>query len=278
VDEVKGPPEGGDFSFKWFANQPFYRAINAYFLDLLALRPGQRVVELACGSGIVTRMIVEKLRGAKESVVTAIDMSASALREAMQNLADIADAAVDFVQGRVEELSRLVREKVDAIVFCNGIHYVSDKGALFREVAASLKPGGLFAFNTSFFQGAHAPGTDAFYRRWMLRALRLLKERYDLLPSSEKVEARRQLTPQQYVALLEAHGFRVVCQEVRHALITLQGWLDISRFEDFVHGALPGVPLARASEALREAVTQTFQEMGLTAVPRNWLLVVAERT
>lgn len=270
-------PQTQDFSFKWFAQHGFYRAVNAYLLEMVGLRPGQRVVELACGTGLVTRMIRDKLRGARESVIIAVDMSAAALKEAMHNLADVTDTAIQFIQGRVEDLSRMVREKADAVIFCNGIHYIQDKASLLREVVASLKPGGRFAFNTSFFQGAHAPDTDAFYRRWMLKALRILKERYGLTPRSEKVEARRQLTPEQYIALLEAHGLKVVHRELRTAAVPLQGWLDISRFEDFVQGALPGVPLERASEVLQEAVRQTFQEMGLTAVPRNWLTVVAER-
>ncbi|GBD11249.1 Ubiquinone/menaquinone biosynthesis C-methyltransferase UbiE [bacterium HR23] len=277
VEKAQDPQGAEDFSFKWFARHGFYRAVNAYLLEMAGLHPGQRVVELACGTGAVTRMILEKLRGARESAVIAIDMSASALREAMQNLADAKDAAIQFIQGRAEELSRLVREKADAVIFCNGIHYIQDKASLLHEVVASLKPGGRFAFNTSFFQGAHAPETDAFYRRWMFKALRLLKERYGLLPRPEKVEARRQLTPEQYARLLEAYGLKVVHQEVRTALVNLQGWLDISRFEDFVQGALPGVPLEKASAVLQEAVRQTFQEMGLTAVPRNWLMVVAER-
>jgi hypothetical protein len=60
-------------------------------------------------------------------------------------------------------------------------------------------------------------------------------------------------------------------------MVPLQGWLDISRYEDFVAGALPGIPLGQASEALQESVRQTFQEMGLTVVPRNWLAVVAAK-
>lgn len=277
MEKAQEPEGAGDFSFKWFARHDFYRAVNAYLLDMVGLRPGQRVVELACGTGAVTRMILEKLRGARESAIIGIDMSASALREAMQSLSDAKDAAIQFIQGRAEELTRIVREKADAVIFCNGIHYIQDKTALLQQIASALKPGGRFAFNTSFFQGAHAPDTEAFYRRWMYKAIRILKERYSLLPRADKVEARRQLTPEQYTALLETHGLKVVRREVRTVMVTLQGWLDISRFEDFVHGALPGVPLEKASEALQEAVRQTFQEMGLTAVPRNWLTVVAER-
>jgi len=267
------------FSFKWFAQQPFYRAVNAYLLERAGLRPGQRVLELACGTGGVTRMILEKLRGARESLVIAVDASASALREAMDYLRDIRGMAIQFIQGRVEDLTSMVRERVDAVVFCNGIHYIPDKARLLQQVREVLRPGGVFAFNTSFFLGAHPPETEAFYRRWMFKAVRLLRDRYGLRPEPRiRVEARRQLTPEQYRALLEEQGFRVHHWELTRAEMTEEGWVAISRYRDFVEGALPGVPLEPASEVLQETVRETFREMGLRVLPRNWLTAVAEQT
>ncbi|MBI4337107.1 MAG: class I SAM-dependent methyltransferase [Chloroflexi bacterium] len=266
---------GSDFSFKWFAEQPFYRAVNAQLLDLASLQPGQRILEVACGTGAVTRMILDKLRGARDSLVIGLDMSGAALKEAMEQLGTARGAAVQFVQGRAEQLSQLVKERVDTVVFCNGIHYIPDKASLLDQVSQALKPGGVFAFNTSFFQGVYPPETERFYRRWMFRAIRLLRANYGLMPEGNKVEARHHLSPDQYCSLLHDHGFEVRTREVRIVDVPLGGWLDISRFEDFVQGAMPGVPLDKASRSLQDAVVQTFQELGLTAVPRNWLSVVA---
>jgi ubiquinone/menaquinone biosynthesis C-methylase UbiE len=170
-----------------------------------------------------------------------------------------------------------VKERVDAIVFCNGIHYIQDKERLLSEVATTLKPGGTFAFNTSFFQGAQPPDTEQFYRRWMFKAVRTLRARHGLMPKASKVESRRQLTPDEYAALLQRHGFSILRHTIQPAPVPLQGWVDISRYRDFIRGALPGVPLKQASEALQEAVRQTFQELNLQAVPRNWLTVVAQK-
>ena len=67
-----------------------------------------------------------------------------------------------FVQSHVEQLSDNIKESsTDAIFFCNAIHYVSDKDALIAEVTKSLKPGGKFAFNTSFFDGGQPPEVPA---------------------------------------------------------------------------------------------------------------------
>lgn len=266
-----------DYSFKAFSAQPFFRQVNTWLVEQVGLEPGARVVDVACGSGMVTELVLERVRGARDAVVVAVDMSAAALRDAQQRLAGASGAALKFIQARVEEMSRYVRSPMDAVVFCNGIHYIDDKRQLLREVRSTLRPGGTFAFNTSFFDGAHPPETHTFYRRWMLKALRLLKTRYGLTPDRTKVAARRQLTPAEYHAALEAEDFTIEVEQLVPATLDEESWLAISQFSDFVEGVLPGTPLAHASEVLCDALRETFAELRLEGVPRNWLSVVATR-
>ena len=269
----------GELSFRWFAEHGFYRTVNSLLVDASGIGPGQRVVELACGTGAVTKLILERLRGARDSLIIGIDASATSLREAVDELGNARDVAVQFIQGRVEALSEMVKEHVDGVVFCNGIHYIEDKEGLLNQIWSTLKPGGTFSFNTSFFHGAHPPGTEQFYRRWMIRAIRIVKARYDVIPKSDKsrVQSRVQLTPEQYADLLHGQGFSILKSELKEMPVPLEGWVDISRYEDFVAGAMPGVPLDQGSEALQEGVKQTFADMGLESVPRIWLSVVAQK-
>jgi ubiquinone/menaquinone biosynthesis C-methylase UbiE len=267
-----------EYSFKAFSEHAFYREVNEALLDRADLRRGWTVVDVACGSGAVTALILEKIRGARDTMVIGIDMSATALRDARQKVAGAYDAVVEFVQARAEELSETVRRAADAVVFCNGIHYIEDKVGLVKEVYRTLRPGGIFAFNTGFFEGAMPPETAMYYRRWMLKALRKLKTEYNLRPEHTKVEARKQLSPEQYLELLECQGFVIKSQEIVATAVTEQGYVDISRFSDFVAGALPGVPIKTASDVLVESVRETFAELeGMTAWPRNWLSIVATR-
>ena len=265
------------YSFKAFSDQPFFREVNSWLVDHAALQRGWRVVDVACGSGLVTELVLERVRGARDALVVALDVSGAALADVKERFAGTGGALLELVQARAEEMSLSVRQAMDAVVFCNGIHYIADKRRLLREVRQTLRPGGTFAFNTSFFEGAHLPETLTFYRRWMLRALRTLKTRYGLTPDRTKVTARQQLTPAEYRAALEAEGFTVLVEEVVTATLDEQGWVDISRFADFVEGALPAVPLAQASEVLCDAVRETLADLGLAGVPRNWLSVVATR-
>ena len=59
--------------------------------------------------------------------------------------------------------------------------------------------------------------------------------------------------------------------------VPLEGWVDISKFSDFIEGAMPGVPLDKASESLIKAAKETFEEMKITYTTRNWLDIVAVR-
>ena len=112
----------------------------------------------------------------------------------------------------------------------------------------------------------------------MFKSARVLRREYGLSPSrADKVESRKHLTADEYRDLLERHNFTVIRQVEDTVQVPIEGWLDISAFEDFIEGTFPGVPLDKASAALRKGVHQTFEEMNITHVPRNWLDIVAVR-
>ncbi len=269
---------GSEFSFSTFSQNPFYENLNAKLVAMAEPGSGQRIVDLACGTGGVTKLILEQVRGARDSVVIAMDHSASALKQAMEDLKSHRDNAVQFVQSQVEQVSDSLKERADTIIFCNAIHYIPDKDALVGEISKSLNPGGKFAFNTSFYEGGQVPESMAFYRKWMFKSARVLRREHGLSPQrSEKVESRKHLSPEQYRELLERNGFQVIRLEEDTVLVPIEGWLDISTFEDFISGTLPGVPLKEASDSLQKGVHQTFEEMNIDHVPRNWLDVVAVR-
>ena len=130
-----------DFGFKSFSSNRFYAEQNAHLVDMVEVGSGQCIIDLACGTGGVTRIIAGRLKGARDSVIIGIDHSASALKQAIEDLRDVRDAAVQFVQSSVENISGTVKGSADAVIFCNAIHYVPDKGALLNEIANTLKPG-----------------------------------------------------------------------------------------------------------------------------------------
>tara|TARA_Y100000590_G_scaffold187156_1_gene213216 strand:- start:1462 stop:2304 length:843 start_codon:yes stop_codon:yes gene_type:complete len=275
-DQNTSETEEQDFSFSAFANAPFYVKINEDLVSLSGVCPGQSVVDLACGVGGVTKLIFEKLRGAKDSMITGVDLSSSALKQAREDFKDVKDAMVEFVQGRAEHLSQLIKEKVDAVVFCNAIHQFDDKETLLNEISNTLKPGGIFAFNTSFYEGGHTEGTEQWYRKWMFRSIRILRSEFGLTPvRANKVESRRHISVDQYIDILRDKGFYIREKRVTTIDVPLEGWVLISQFEDWINGVMPGVPLAPARESLQKAATQLFEEMKVNFISRDWLDIVA---
>lgn len=101
--------------------------------------PGPQVLELACGSGEITRRLADA-----GFEVTGMDLSEEMLKRAREK-----SAKVSFQAGDMRDLSAF--ETYDLILcLCDSINYLESEAefsALLDEVKAHLKPGGLFLFD-----------------------------------------------------------------------------------------------------------------------------------
>ena len=71
------------------------------------------------------------------------------------------DAVVEFTHARAEDLSDVISDRVDALVFCNAIHLVDSKEDVLNGIAAALKPGGSFALQQHILFRLHRSGNGA---------------------------------------------------------------------------------------------------------------------
>lgn len=274
---MAGASEAPDYTFEAFARHEFYRQVNEHLVDdtlrvgeNVLPNPVRRALDLACGTGAVTQVLVERLKRLRLPVeVIAVDPSESALEKARRLIGN----AAHFVRGTAEAFSS-VASGVDVILFCNAIHLLPNKDKVMEEARRALNKNGVLGFNTSFYEGCYAPGTEKFYKLWMLRSLQILKQQ-GMRPDRSKVEAMRWLTPTEYQELLERHGFVVEDMHAEVAEMPCSSWQDISHYDEFAQGALPGVPLKLAIPILKESVAQVYDELGISTLPRNWLQVVA---
>ncbi|MXX79462.1 MAG: methyltransferase domain-containing protein [Chloroflexi bacterium] len=119
--------------FRAEREQPFY--------DLLALvepAPGGRVVDLGCGTGVLTRVLHERTQA---SQTVGIDRSEAMLRKSAEH----EGGGIRFERGDIAEFSGLDGGRLD-VVFANAsIQWVPDHASLFPRLAAMLKPGGQLA-------------------------------------------------------------------------------------------------------------------------------------
>jgi trans-aconitate 2-methyltransferase len=107
-------------------------------LDRLGLRGDETVLDAGCGSGRVTRLLVERLPRGR---VIAVDASPQMVARARQELG--ADA--DVREGDLTALWLAGGERVDA-AFSNAVfHWVPDHDALFAALAAAMRPGAILS-------------------------------------------------------------------------------------------------------------------------------------
>jgi trans-aconitate 2-methyltransferase len=106
-------------------------------VDRLALAGDERVLDAGCGSGRVTELLLARL---PRGHVIALDASPSMLAEARRRLAPAGDR-VELVRADLRRPLEL-DGPVDAVLSTATFHWLPDHDALFRHLAAVLRPGG----------------------------------------------------------------------------------------------------------------------------------------
>jgi ubiquinone/menaquinone biosynthesis C-methylase UbiE len=273
VTAINPAADDEKFSFTPFTRHPFFTHVNKWILERVICPGRQVIVDLGCGPGAVTELILERVRGQQPPPrVIGVDPSPSALAKAR---AAISSKFAEFVQGSAEWLSKLVKS-ADTVVFLNAIHLMPDKPQVLKEIRRVLKPGGQLAFNSTFFNGAYVEGTSGFWRRWIVRSVQALREKGIEIQHNGHAAAMEWYSVDQYTAALKEAGFRPTTVELLRIDMTRAALIDIGRFSLFIEGALPGVPLEEGAKALEVGLERTMSELGVESVPRHWLEVVAE--
>jgi SAM-dependent methyltransferase len=107
----------------------------------LAARPVQRVLEIAAGTGVVTRALAEKLPDGASIVAT--DLNQAMLDQAMSVGTR---RPVEWRQGDAMQLM-FADASFDAVVCQFGVMFFPDRAKAFAEARRVLKPKGILLFN-----------------------------------------------------------------------------------------------------------------------------------
>ncbi|SDM33079.1 Methyltransferase domain-containing protein [Nonomuraea maritima] len=168
-----------DSSFGYVSTQ------GAPLVDLLDPRPGERVLDLGCGTGVLTAQIA--FRGAE---VLGIDGSPAMIEKALAQY-----PGINFIVGDGHDFT--VVDPYDAVFSNAALHWmIRDPGAVITSVRDALKPGGRFVAEMG---GA---GNCAELTTAMLTAWREYGLREPELPWFFP-------TPAEYARRLEQEGFMV---------------------------------------------------------------------
>lgn len=125
----------------------FHRTLVSPTVEgLLQLRPGEHVLDLACGSGVLARRLA-----ALGAVVTAVDFSAALLARARQR-AESTGLEIDFRVADVTDetaLRALGEGQFDAVTSTMALMDIAEIAPLFRATRYLLKPGGRVVIATA---------------------------------------------------------------------------------------------------------------------------------
>jgi trans-aconitate 2-methyltransferase len=110
---------------------------GASVVDRLPLEGDERVLDAGCGTGRVTAVLAERLPNGR---VIALDGSRSMIEQARDRLATFGDRIEYVVADLGSPLP--IHRPIDAILSTATFHWVPDHDALFRNLAAVLRPRG----------------------------------------------------------------------------------------------------------------------------------------
>jgi ubiquinone/menaquinone biosynthesis C-methylase UbiE len=220
-------------------------------VDLADPRPGVRVLDAACGTGVIARLVARRVGPTGE--VVGLDVNPGMLAVAATTSTEPATTA----RIRWQEASATKMPLPDAafdIVYCQlGLQFFPDRPAALREMFRVLVPGGRLGLMV--WRGIdHSPGflvlADALARRVSAEAAGIMRAPFGL---AEAEELRR---------LIAAAGFGDI------TISSVPGTVRFPSVERFVQDYVAGSPLAaHVAKVSDEARAALIREVGDTLKP-----------
>jgi demethylmenaquinone methyltransferase / 2-methoxy-6-polyprenyl-1,4-benzoquinol methylase len=191
------------------------RLWNRKVVRATGLMPGGRALDLACGTGALTRDLAEKV--GTEGYVLGVDFSKEMLHAAQ------AAPNVEYRLGDATDLQGVSSGGFDAVTIAYGARNIPDLDALFSEMARTLRPGGIAVC----LEIARPTGrvSSAFYGVWFDKIVPMLgglisgdPSAYSYLPESVK----EFVAPGELADIIERNGLQdVTWERIAGGIITL---------------------------------------------------------
>jgi SAM-dependent methyltransferase len=218
-------------------------------MDRLDLLPGQKVVDLGCGSGRTTLKLAARVGPGGGAV--GVDISAEMLARGRERAARAGAGNIEFVHADVQ-VHDLGEARFDAAYSRFGVMFFADPVAAFANVRRALRPGAALSF---------VCWQSVFDNEWMLipgAAVASITGSLPPMPGPGEPGPFSLADPGRVRAVLEAAGFGSVAVEPHGDQVVIS--------EDRIpEVALTSVRVGGVREALRDAGRRT-RERALAAI------------
>jgi len=164
-----------------------HRSIAEQAIPLMELKPGERVLDLGCGSGWATRQLARLVAGGPQGAgqVVGLDISDEMIRRARAHSREFENAL--FVWGSAAEIP-WEENYFHKVLSIESFYYYPDQPRVLAELVRVMVPGGRLFILINLYRD------NPFSLRWV-EALKV------------PVQMRSE---REYVQLLEAHSFEAV--------------------------------------------------------------------
>jgi ubiquinone/menaquinone biosynthesis C-methylase UbiE len=119
---------------RWLVG-PVFQPFAEIALDRAGLRPGDRILDIACGTGIAARLALKRLPGSGR--IVGVDVSRQMLA-----VARTIEPGIDWREGNAQALPLQEGERFDVVLCHQGLQFFPDKPAAAREMRRALDRGG----------------------------------------------------------------------------------------------------------------------------------------
>jgi ubiquinone/menaquinone biosynthesis C-methylase UbiE len=283
------PLQKVNMTYEPFALEAEYLSANRAFISHMPLKEPNMLLDLACGIGTMTDLILEKI---KKVTFIGIDISEESLKIAKKHFFQLGQfgtpdsVILSLIKGSADCLP-IGDHCFDGVVMGNSIHLLPNKELLLKEIKRVLIPGGFFAFNSSFYAGTMPKGTEKFHHEWMKQAITYITNKDLELKKQGKIGIPRKRgtvpnafsyhwpTSAEWQDLLCDYGFKVLSVKERPVFMTQSNFETIGAYGGFAKIMLSGFPIEEASEALQATVSSTLATVNMEIVPRLWLEIIS---
>lgn len=288
-------------TYEPFSLEPAYIEANRAFVRRGGIRGSGRILDLACGTGTVSELLLECAPNAHLTGIdldpVQVDLSIERFRRLgydVDHSTDLTDErrngkpVLHFGVGNALDLP-FASHVFDVVTMANAIHMVPDRDGVLAEIARVLKPGGLFGFNSTFYGGAMPEGSQRIYLDWIQLARDYIAKKSDAQVAQGQAPIKRVrgmgkgaftnrwFTLDEWRDALNLAGFKTTDVNERQMPLDARHLALIGAYGGFAEVLLSGYPVADASEALQECAQPALELNNCDSVPRNHLEIWATR-
>ncbi len=227
-------------------------ALTARFIEAMGDASRGRILDVACGPGIVTAALAAEARE-----VIAFDLTPEMLRKAEQRCAQAGRKNVTFKEGSAAELP-FANDAFDGVATRLSVHHFQDPRRVLGEIFRVLRPGGTFVL-ADVVSSENKEDAD------LQNAIEMLRD-----PSHTRMLSRSEL-----LSMVEDTGFAVASHAAWDQPREFEEWMGI------INDAARIAPLRTVVHALADAGRTAG--MGLSLVDgritffHRWNLMVARK-